>query len=68
MIPGKVKLYQSSGGALSQFTLPARGHEMIMEFIDEDQDPGLRSLEKHVSKVFEQFVRGVVPRSKVKSH
>ena len=68
MIPGKVKLYQSSGGALSQFTLPARGHEMIMEFIDEDQDPGLRSLEKHVSKVFEQFVRGVVPRSKIKSH
>ena len=68
MIPGKVKLYQSGGGSLSLFTLPARGHEMIMEFIDEDQDPGLRSLEKYVAKVFEQFVRGVAPRSKVTSH
>lgn len=68
MIPDKEKLYQSGGGPLSNFTLPTQGHEMIMEFIDDDQDPGLRSLEKYIAKVFEQFVRGVAPRSLVTSH
>ena len=63
MIPNKEKLYQSGGGQLSSFVLPAQGHEMIMDFIDKDEDPGLRSMEKYIAKVFEQYVRAVVPRS-----
>ena len=62
MIPNKEKRYQSAGGPLSSFTLPAQGHEMIVDFITEDKDPGLRSMEKYIAKVFEQFTRGLAPK------
>ena len=68
MIPNKEKLYQSGRGQLSSFALPAQGHELIMDFIDKDEDPGLRSMEKYIAKVFEQFVRGVASGSLITSH
>ncbi|MFK0569826.1 ATP-binding protein [Endozoicomonas sp.] len=59
MIPNKERRYQSSGKMFAEFTLPESGHEMIDAFIETDQDPGLRSLEKTISKVFEMFAHEI---------
>jgi len=69
MIPKKEKRYQSAAGPLSGFTLPAQGHAMIMDFISKDQDSGLRSMEKYIAKVFEQFAReALAAKSAATSH
>lgn len=68
MIPNKELRYQSAGGPMAGFTLPAQGHEMIRNFIATDDDPGLRSMEKYIAKVFEKFARGVAPESLITSH
>lgn len=63
MIPNKERRYQSAGKLLAGFTLPEGGLEMISEFIETDEDPGLRSLEKYISQVFEQFAHAIRPKS-----
>ena len=57
MIPNKEQRYRSAGQDLAEFTLPEAGHDMINSFIETDNDPGLRSLEKYVAYVFESFAR-----------
>ncbi|WP_257285523.1 ATP-binding protein [Endozoicomonas sp. SESOKO1] len=61
MVPNKERRYQSAGKLLADFTLPQSGHDMIHAFIETDQDPGLRSLEKYISRVFEQFAHSLGP-------
>lgn len=61
MVPNKEKRFQSAGKLLANFTLPESGHHMIANFIETDQDPGLRSLEKYISKVFEKFAHSLKP-------
>ncbi len=36
---------------------------MIHAFIETDQDPGLRSLEKYISQVFEKYAHSLGPKS-----
>ena len=63
IVPNKEKRYQSAGKHFANFTLPESGYDMIHDFIETDQDPGLRSLEKYISRVFEQLARGLAPRA-----
>ncbi|WP_419534403.1 AAA family ATPase [Endozoicomonas sp.] len=58
MIPNKERRFRSAGKHFADFSLPKQGYDEIFAFIETDTDPGLRSLEKHVSKVFEKFVQG----------
>ncbi len=59
MIPNKEKRYRSAGKIFAEFVLPAAGHSMINAFIETDSDPGLRSLEKYVAYVFENFAHAI---------
>ncbi len=63
MIPNKERRYQSAGKLFADFTLHESGLEMISEFIETDDDPGLRSLEKYISQVFERFAHSLGPKS-----
>ncbi|WP_066014102.1 AAA family ATPase [Endozoicomonas atrinae] len=63
MVPNKERRYQSAGKLFADFTLPESGHEMIHAFIETDQDPGLRSLEKYISQVFEKYAHSLGPKS-----
>lgn len=65
MIPNKERRYQSAGKLFADFTLPESGLEMISEFIETDDDPGLRSLEKYISQVFERYAHSLGPKSLV---
>ncbi|MGI2028036.1 ATP-binding protein [Endozoicomonas acroporae] len=67
MIPNKERRYQSAGKLFADFTLPQSGHDMIHDFIETDQDPGLRSLEKYISQVFERFAHDLAPKSRISS-
>ncbi|USE35811.1 AAA family ATPase [Endozoicomonas sp. SCSIO W0465] len=63
MVPNKERRYQSAGKLFADFTLPESGREMIHAFIETDQDPGLRSLEKYIARIFEQFAHSFAPNS-----
>ncbi|WP_419534188.1 AAA family ATPase [Endozoicomonas sp.] len=54
LIPKMEKSYQSIDESLEQFSLEASDLERIEQFIAEDNDPGLRSLEKFISWLFER--------------
>ncbi len=54
LIPKMEKSYQSIDDSLDQFSLEASDLEKIERFIAEDSDPGLRSLEKFISWLFER--------------
>jgi|GEM_PF-3000467 len=59
LIPNKEKRYRSAGKDFAEFVLPATGHDMINAFIETDNDPGLRSLEKYVAYVFENVAHAI---------
>ncbi|WP_257295476.1 AAA family ATPase [Endozoicomonas sp. YOMI1] len=65
MVPNKERRYRSAGKLFADFTLPESGYDMIHDFIETDQDPGLRSLEKYISRVFETFAHGLAPKSQI---
>ena len=59
LIPNKERRYQSAGEPFTHFRLPDYGYQMIYDFIAQDQDVGMRSVEKYISTVFEQVTQGI---------
>ena len=57
LIPNKEKRIQSIGNrAYKDFKLPESDYELIFDFIKRDTDPGLRSVERYISEVIENYL------------
>ena len=57
LIPNKEQRIQSTGKrAYKDFKLPESDYELIFDFIKRDTDPGLRSLERYISELIENYL------------